>query len=62
MQEHYEKVKMAISATPGQPDSAIRLINKDLGTSLLSTVTGYQNWLDAIVRGVCLFVVVRVCL
>ncbi|KAJ8288965.1 hypothetical protein COCON_G00016240 [Conger conger] len=46
VQEHYEKLKAAISATPGQPDPAISLINKDLGTSLQNTVTGYQKWLD----------------
>ncbi|KAG7466254.1 hypothetical protein MATL_G00162930 [Megalops atlanticus] len=42
--EHYEKVKAAISATPGQPDPAIHLINKDLGARLQSTVMRFHKW------------------
>ncbi|KAJ8290330.1 hypothetical protein GJAV_G00011490 [Gymnothorax javanicus] len=46
VEEHYEKVKAAISATPGQPDSAISLINKDLSINLEDTMKNYQKWLD----------------
>ncbi|KAG5857718.1 snRNA-activating protein complex subunit 1b [Anguilla rostrata] len=48
VQEHYEKVKAAVSTTPGQPDPAVNLINKHLGPMVQSTVMEYQNWLDEV--------------
>ncbi|KAJ8341310.1 hypothetical protein SKAU_G00336010 [Synaphobranchus kaupii] len=48
VQEHYEKVKATITASSGQSDTAISLINKDLGACLQDTVMTYQNWLDEV--------------
>lgn len=42
--EHYEQLKVAISATPDQPDPAITVINKDLVSHLRNTVMGYCQW------------------
>ncbi|XP_036398522.1 snRNA-activating protein complex subunit 1b [Megalops cyprinoides] len=42
--EHYEKVKAAFSATPGQPDSGIHMINKDLAARMQSTVMRFHKW------------------
>ncbi|KAJ7990776.1 hypothetical protein DPEC_G00290420 [Dallia pectoralis] len=42
--EHYEQVKASISATPGQPDPAINLTNKNLVPLLHKTVMGFYKW------------------
>ncbi|XP_018583022.1 snRNA-activating protein complex subunit 1b [Scleropages formosus] len=43
VQQHYEKMKAAISATPGQLDSAINFIRKDLVSQLRSTMMEYHK-------------------
>ncbi|XP_010877118.1 snRNA-activating protein complex subunit 1b isoform X2 [Esox lucius] len=42
--EHYEQVKVSISATPGQPDPCINLTHKNLVPRLHNTVMGFYRW------------------
>uniref|UniRef100_A0A3B3QZH8 Small nuclear RNA activating complex polypeptide 1 n=1 Tax=Paramormyrops kingsleyae TaxID=1676925 RepID=A0A3B3QZH8_9TELE len=49
VQQHYEKMKAAISTTLGQKYSGISLIRKDLSLQLRDTVMEYHKWQEKVV-------------
>ncbi|XP_048831413.1 snRNA-activating protein complex subunit 1b isoform X1 [Brienomyrus brachyistius] len=50
VQQHYEKMKAAISTTLGQKESGISLIRKDLPLQLRDTVMEYHKWQEKVTK------------